>query len=192
MLTEADFQRAALHLDCPVSRVKAVCEVEAPGGGFDSTGAPRILFEAHRFAKLTGGKFNAAYPQLSSPVWNRRLYAAGATPDIRNGGEHLRLQAASSLNRAAALMATSWGRFQILGENYAACGFANLQDFINAMYAGESEQLDAFIEFIDNDPVKLKALREGDWALFARRYNGPAYAENQYDVKLAAADRRFA
>ena len=30
-------------------------------------------------------------------------------------------------------------------------------------------------------------LRNKDWAGFAKRYNGPAYAENQYDKKLEKA-----
>ena len=30
-------------------------------------------------------------------------------------------------------------------------------------------------------------LRNKDWAGFAKRYNGPSYAENQYDKKLEKA-----
>ena len=30
-------------------------------------------------------------------------------------------------------------------------------------------------------------LRERNWAKFARAYNGPGYAQNQYDVKLKQA-----
>ena len=191
MLTEDDFRRAAKQLDCPVANIKAVCEVEAPGGGFDKNGAPRILFEAHKFAKLTGGAFNVSFPNISSRVWDRKLYATGKDADARNAGEHLRMAAAGELNRNAALMSASWGRFQILGENFHACGFDTLQEFVNAMYAGESAQLDAFVEFIDNDQMKLNAIRTGDWKTFARLYNGPAYAENQYDIKLAAAARKY-
>ena len=33
----------------------------------------------------------------------------------------------------------------------------------------------------------LKALQSRKWADFARLYNGPAYKENLYDVKLARA-----
>ena len=33
-------------------------------------------------------------------------------------------------------------------------------------------------------------LHARDWAGFARRYNGPAYAKNRYDVRLAAAHAR--
>lgn len=192
MLSEDDFARAAFALDAPIAHIKAVCEVEAPGGGFDAEGRPRILFEAHRFAKLTGGVYNIKYANISSTFWNRQLYAKGADADARNAGEHSRLELAASLNRNAALMSTSWGRFQILGENFHACGFSTLQDFINAMYRGEGAQLDAFVNFIAGDRTKLAALRTGDWATFARLYNGPAYKANAYDAKLAQAAEKYA
>jgi hypothetical protein len=187
MITEEAFAKAAADLDAPVAYVKAVAAVESPTGGFDSKGQPFILFEAHRFAKLTGGTFNNSDPDISSATWNRALYARGPNVDARNTGEHARLAKAVRLNRRAALMATSWGRFQILGENYASCGFEELQDFINAMYESEDAQLAAFVEFIQSDKRKADALKAGDWATLARLYNGSAYRENKYDTKLAAA-----
>lgn len=187
MITEEAFAAAAKLLGAPIAHVKAVCQVEAPNGGFDDKGQPRILFEAHRFSKLTGGTFDQKYPSISSRAWDRSLYAKGPTADARNTGEHARLALAVTLNRRAALMSASWGRFQILGENYGGCGFDNLQDFINAMYDSEDAQLAAFVEFILTDKRKADALKTGDWKTFARLYNGPAYAENQYDTKLAAA-----
>lgn len=197
MLTTEAFQRAADTLKIPFARVKAVCQVEAPNGGFDAKGQPRILFEAHRFSKLTGGKYNQSHPDISSPRWDRTLYARGPNIDARNVGEHARLAKAVTLNRPAALMAASWGLFQILGENFSACGFDTLQDYINAMYKDEDAHLDAFVQYILNDKrthedtglTMLEALRKGDWASFARLYNGPAYRENKYDTKLAAAEK---
>ena len=37
-----------------------------------------------------------------------------------------------------------------------------------------------------------EALRKKNWAAFAKAYNGPGYAKNQYDTKLAAAYASFA
>jgi hypothetical protein len=33
------------------------------------------------------------------------------------------------------------------------------------------------------------ALRRGDWVTVAKLYNGTAYAQNRYDVRLAQAER---
>lgn len=190
-LTEADYQGAAAALRCSAAAVKAVCEVEAPDGGFDSNGLPRILFEGHKFSAATGGRFDTAYPTISYPKWTRQFYARGQTPDVRNAGEHLRLQQAAALDRDAALASASWGKFQILGANYRACGFPTLQAFINAVHAGEAEQLDAFVRFILHERLDDE-MREGRWEDFARRYNGPAYAQNAYHTKLPAAARKYA
>lgn len=183
-LQEADFARAAAALNCPIAAVKAVCQVEAPGGGFDAAGLPRILFEGHKFSSFTDRRFDEKYPTISYPQWTRKFYAKD------NAGEHLRLALAAGLDREAALKSASWGKFQIMGFNFAAAGFTTLQAFINAMYASEGAQLDAFIAFIKHEGL-ADELREQRWADFARRYNGPAYAANQYDTKLAKAFATF-
>jgi hypothetical protein len=188
-LTSESFARAAAALGCDVAAIRAVCEVEAPGGGFDATGQPRILFEGHLFSKATGGRFDASHPTISYPRWVRTFYATGPNADARNAGEHRRLQVAASLDRAAALQSASWGRFQILGSNWKGAGAASLQGFINAMYASEDAHLDAFVALIKSWGL-APTLRERRWADFATRYNGPAYAQNAYDTKLAAAYAR--
>ena len=176
-LTGQDFERAAGELDCSVAAIKAVCEVEAPRGGFLPSGDPTILFERHQFSKRTGSKFDISHPQIS----NRQ-------PGGYKGGqaEHDRLAEAASLDRPAALESASWGKFQIMGFNYASAGFENLQAFINAMYQSEGRQLDAFVSFIQHEGMAI-FLRDHRWADFARRYNGPNYAINKYDSKLAEA-----
>jgi len=188
-LTSESFARAAAALGCDVAAIRAVCEVEAPSGGFDAAGQPRILFEGHLFSKLTGGRYDATHPTISYPRWVRTFYATGPNADARNAGEHRRLQVATSLDRAAALQSASWGKFQILGSNWKDAGFASLQAFINAMYASEDAHLDSFVQLIKSWGL-APTLRDRRWADFAKRYNGPAYAQNQYDTKLAAAYAR--
>lgn len=184
-LTEADWQRAAQTLGVDVATIKAVAEVEASRSGFLADGRPKILFEAHQFSERTGGRFDRSHPGISSPRWNRDLYVGGA-------GEHTRLAEALALDRTAALESASWGRFQIMGFNHEAAGFANVDDFVAAMRQGEGRQLDAFVNFIRADAAMHRALQAHDWAGFAERYNGERYAENQYDTRLADAYRRHA
>lgn len=181
-LTETDWKSAADRLGVPVASVKAVAEVEATGSGFLPTGEPRILFERHKFSRHTGGKYDATHPHISNPVWGG--YG-------KESAQHGRLAQAVSLNRDAALKSASWGRFQILGENYRQAGFQSLQGFINAMYESEQAQLTAFANFILNDPRLLRALKAKDWPAFAARYNGPGYAKNRYDSKLAEAYQKW-
>lgn len=188
-----DLLRASVALAVPKAAIQAVCSVEAPGGGFDSSGEPIILFEGHKFSALTGGRYDASHPTISYPKWTRQFYSKGATSDIRNAGEHARLAEAVALDRDAALQSASWGKFQTMGSNYKAAGFVTLQGFINAMYTGEGQHLDAFVSFVKQDRggQTWKALQNavslGAWGPFASLYNGPAYRDNNYDTKLAAA-----
>ena len=95
-----------------------------------------------------------------------------------------------SLDGQAALESASWGRFQIMGFNFAACGYKSVMAFVRAMYESEGKQLDAFVAFIRHANLTA-ALREKRWADFARGYNGPGYAANSYDQKLQAAYEKF-
>jgi hypothetical protein len=182
-LKDLDYVVAAQMIGCEIGTIKAVRMVEAPKGGFLPNGKPVILFEAHLFSAATGRQYDLTHPDISSMKWNRKLYVGGA-------GEWVRLNLAIELNRSAALQSASWGMFQILGSNYKACGFATVDDFVNAMAESEKAQLMAFVKFIKMRGLDDE-LRNKNWAKFALHYNGPRYAENNYDVKLQTAYQKL-
>ena len=189
ILTDADFERAAKTLNCEVDAIKAVAEVEAAGQGFLSDGRPTILYEAHVFHRETGGKHTSAKDRngkaLSSVKWDRSLY--GAT----GAHQHHRYEEARKLNADAANKACSWGMFQILGQNHKVCGFDSSQAFVDAMWnGGAAAHLDAFVNFIKGNNL-APTLQAKNWKAFARAYNGPQYAVNKYDTKMAAAYNRL-
>lgn len=182
-LTEADYRRAAGRLQCDLAAIMAVAKVEAPKGPFLPDGRPPILFERHKFHRHTRGRFSRSHPDLSN-----------ATPGGYGAGgahQHDRLARAAALDREAALKSASWGAFQIMGENHAQAGHPTLQGFINAMYRSAAAQLDAFVSFNLADARLVQAIRGRMWATYARIYNGPAYRDNRYDEKLAAAYADF-
>ena len=178
-LTPADFERAARAIGCPVAAIRAVSDVESRGG-FLADGRPKILFERHVFRRQTGGRFDGAHPAISC-----------AAPGGYRGGaaEYDRLAEALACDRAAALRSTSWGAFQLLGCNHAAAGFPDVETFVAAMVSGEGAQLDAFVRFVRASRLDDELVR-CDWPGFARGYNGPDFARNRYDVRLAAAFTR--
>lgn len=184
-ITEEEFKKAADVIGCEVAVIKAVAKVESNGSGFNEDGTPKTLFEGHWFHKLTGGKYstNPAYKSISYKKWTRKWYGNEIV-------EKQRLDLAGSLDRDAALQSASWGAFQIMGFNYKLCGFKKIQEFINAMYKSEGEQLIAFIHFVKSKKLDDE-LRDKDWAKFAYYYNGSGYAINKYDEKMAAAYKVF-
>lgn len=163
---------------------KDILDLDGPGGFLDGPEMPKILFEAHIFSKLTGGKYDRHYPNISSAKWNRALYKAGQA-------EYLRLWEAMKLDQTAALKSASWGLFQIMGMNHGACGYATVQAFVEAMKQTEVKHLEACIAFCNHNNL-LRPLREGNWAKFAAGYNGSGYAANQYDKKLERANQKYA
>jgi hypothetical protein len=190
LLAPIDYQEAAARLGLPVAIIHAVSDVETSGSPFlaDGTGRSRILFEAHAFDGATGGRHRGAVDRhgvsLSSATWDRSLYGAS--------GEHqyARLEDAIALDREAALASTSWGAFQIMGSNHRICGYDTVEGFVAAMCAGERAHLDAFCAFIRSAGL-VRRLQDHDWAGFAEHYNGPGYAQNHYDSKLAEAYARL-
>ena len=183
-LSEADYQSAADRLGVDVATVKAIAEVESSRSGFLESGEPSILFEAHIFSRATGGAYNGTHPNISSSSWDRSLYGSSGQH------QHDRLASAVALDETAALESASWGAFQIMGFNHEGAGFDNVQDFVVAMRESESNQLDAFVSFVQSHPNMVTALRNQDWASFASAYNGPGYRENSYDTKIADAYER--
>ncbi|WP_375592108.1 N-acetylmuramidase domain-containing protein [Chitiniphilus eburneus] len=191
LLREADLQAAADRLGVPLASVKAVNQVESRGSGFLADGRPVILYERHIcFTRLQAAGepasvLAAAHPDLINA--QRGGYAGGAA-------EWLRLNNAARITGCGGIAreACSWGLFQVMGYHWQALGYASIAEFVQRMGASEGEQLEAFVRFVLADADLHKALKARRWAEFARRYNGPAYKTNLYDIKLQRAYEQFA
>ena len=204
MITEEQFAAGAATLRCEIATIKAVRQVESSGNGFLPDGRLATLFEGHQFwlqLKVAGfdpAKFIGAFPNYANVVykfWTRKWYLGGIREWDRINAA---LVVCKILNAtpALALNSASYGAFQIMGFNHKACGCTSAQDMITYMNKGEYEQLDCFLKYtlarkLDDE------LRNHDWAGFAKAYNGPGYKGNpattndDYDLKLAAAYKKF-
>lgn len=189
LLKQTDLVDAAEKLQVDIASVMAVNEVESLGSGFLRAGMPRILFERHIFHRqLRSRKIDTAPLQKRFPgIVNssRGGYVGGQS-------EYTRLAAAVEIHREAAYESASWGAFQIMGFHWQLLGFSSAQEFVDYVSVNEANQLDLFVRFIMADSALHKALQNKKWSTFARLYNGPAYADNMYDVKLARAYKRYA
>ena len=171
-VSEADYRAAAVELGCEVRSIKAVAETETKKSAFDIQQRPTILFEPAKFHFYSGHHFVRSHPNLQ--LVNKHY-----------GGYELqwkRFKEAYSLDANAAILGTSWGRFQIMGFNYREAGFSMVEVFLVAMCASEKTQLDAFVAFIKYNKNRLDGLRTKDWAEFAFYYNGPSYGD--YDLRM--------
>lgn len=153
----------------------AVASNESGMQGFDASGRVLVRFEKH--------------------VFKRELRKRGMAQATRAKVENLdgvrwaTLNAAMNIHEKAALRATSFGMFQIMGFNHKAAGFDSVMDFVTAQKKGVSYQLESFCAFVRHEGL-APLMQKNDFSGFARRYNGPAYAQNRYDSKLEQAQKR--
>ena len=188
MITEEQFKEAAQSIGCEVAAVKAVNDVESSGNGFVSAGRPKILFEGHIFWKQLQLVGIDPYSLLIGPGNENILYPHWDTALVKpfyKQDQYQRLEKAKSIHLEAALKSASWGAFQIMGFKHKACGYSTVEQFCMAQI-DEYLQLQAFCNYLRSTKLHLK-LKALDWKGFARGYNGPDYAKNQYDIKLHRA-----
>lgn len=193
-IDQSDYCLAANRVRLPVARIRAVDDTESAGSGFGKSKRPKILFEGHVFyAKLKrlglAQKAATMDPSICYPSWTKVHYIGGE-------GEYGRLAKAAQICRALgvsdglALMSASWGRYQIMGGNFVACGFNSVEQMVEAMFLDEDNHLEAFCEYIIENGLD-DLLRVGNYERFAARYNGPGYRRNAYHIKIPAAVRKF-
>ena len=188
-LTDSAIELAAEDLGVDVASIRTVSEVESAGGGFLSKGVPKILFERHVMNKRL----------VKNDLGLAARLGRDAIPELVNtktggykGGskEWVRLKKAMTFSYISAIESASYGRYQIMGYHWKALGYESAEEWLEQMCTSEDEHLNAFVRFIRKDSKLWGALKDKDWAGFARRYNGPGYAKNKYDIKLAAAYAR--
>jgi hypothetical protein len=180
-LTQNDYIEAAKLLRSDISNIMSVAENESLDGGFLPDGRPKILFERHKFRKYSNGRFDNSHPHLSNDAPGG--YKGGAA-------EWVRFEAAAKLNRKAAMMAISMGKFQIMGFNYKLAGFDSVEAFFEAMHVSEGEHLKAFCHFVINSGLDDE-LRKEDFVGFASGFNGKYHAKNNYAPRMEASDNKF-
>jgi|SRR5690242_16584988 len=184
-LADSDFGKLAQENDIEEAALRAVCDVEANGTAFYSSGALVCLYEPHVAFRNTSGKvrLDLVKAGIAYPDWKPGAYPKSSFPRID--------ECTQIAGAEVACKATSWGAPQILGKNYRACGFPSALAMVESFAASEANQIAGMIAFIKASPKMLAAFKAHDWMTFASRYNGPSYAKNGYHTKLAKAYQRW-
>lgn len=191
-LSQEQITRFAGENGLEIPTVRAVYAVEAAGIGFVGV-KPKILFEGHVFWRelqavgISPRTVAAGNSDILFPTFNPKSYRGGLA-------EYDRLERAERIHVHAARRSASWGLFQILGLHAEILGYTDVDAFVMAMSRSEADHLEAFGQFTAvtrrGGRSLLQWLQARNWKQFAAGYNGPAYAQNQYDLKLAEAYAR--
>ncbi|WP_314338435.1 N-acetylmuramidase family protein [Acinetobacter guillouiae] len=198
LLTESNLDVGAKRLGVPITVIKAIAEVETLGDGFLEDGRPKILFERHRMYFYLSQKLGKGIADLS--MKSQPSIVNTVTGGYRGGSaEYIRLSSAKLLDEECALQSASWGRFQLMGENWKDLGYPSVQDFVMQHYQSEALQFEAFLRFCEFksgtvDGKKwtlLNALQQENWHVVFTLYNGKNYKKLGYDAKFLRVMNRL-
>lgn len=198
LLKESDLIAGAKRLDVPVIVIKAIAEVETLGDGYLDNGKPKILFERHRMYFYLNQKYSKA---KANDLMSKHPNIVNTKTGGYHGGsaEYTRLSQAKHLDESCALQSASWGRFQLMGENWKALGYSSVQEFVAQHEQSESLQFEAFLRYcetksgeVDDKHWKLiDALRQENWHVVFTLYNGRNYKKLGYDSKFLRVMNRL-
>lgn len=169
-----------------MAAVRAIIEVESAGQGFGEDNRPIILYEPHVFYRLLGPgdeRDFAVENKIAYPKWGTLPY-----PKTQSR-RYEQVMFAMAIDMEIAFRSTSWGLGQTMGFNHRLCGYQNAVELVEGAKKSEGEQLMAMVRFIKGTRLDIHVQRK-DWAKFARGYNGPGFAKNLYDSKLATSYAR--
>lgn len=198
LLSASDLENGAKRLNVPVIVIKAIAEVETQGDGFLTSKRPKILFERHRmyfylsqkFGKTKANQLMKAHPNIINTAMGG--YRGGES-------EYIRLNQAIQIDEECALQSASWGRFQLMGENWKDLAYVSVQEFVLQHYQSEALQFEAFLRFCefksgtidDQKWTLLDALQQEKWHIVFTLYNGRNYKRLGYDTKFLQVMNRL-
>jgi hypothetical protein len=188
--TRIEIERVADRIGVEKAALLAIAEVESAGKAFAMVGGrkePLIRFEGHYFdrrlpvAKRAGARAAGLAEPKAGSVKNPASQAA----------RWALLARAAAIDHKAAHESVSWGLGQVMGAHWAWLGYADVDALVAEARAGVGGQAALMARYIDKAGL-TDAIRNRDWATFARGYNGPDYKRHGYDRKIAAAYARYA
>ncbi|MGD9001841.1 MAG: N-acetylmuramidase domain-containing protein [Anaerolineae bacterium] len=183
-------QRQADRLEIDPGVAVAVLRVESGGRPFGPDGRMIIRFENHIFHSRWGEDHPEAFAHHFAfnpnpgQLWKDHRWRPSPDGPWRSfhgdqNSEWEVLDFACTLDDTAARLSISMGGPQIMGFNYAALGYASVQQMFDAFAASERHQVDGFFGFVrSRGQAAIQALQSSDFNLFARFYNGFGQAEH--------------
>lgn len=197
-LKDAEIIAGAKRLGVDEIVIRAIAEVETQNSGFLDATRPVILFERHRMFFYLKEKYNLQKAKLLMAQYPNVVNTE--TGGYRGGScEYIRLNTAKLLDEECALQSASWGRFQLMGENWKVLGYSSVQDFVEQQYLSEGLQFEAFLRFCEwksgtvdgKKTTLLEALKTQNWHAVFSLYNGTNYKKLGYDTKFQRVMNRL-
>jgi hypothetical protein len=181
-VNDEQIQTLADWLGCSFNQLMAVANVESSGSGYDKYGRPKMLYERHKFSDFTHGLHDIEPWSNPDPggynedSWEKLGFAIGASI-------------------SDAFKSCSWGKFQVMGFWYPDMEFCSSLELAYSTVKSEYHQYFLFVRYIKmcflEDELLMVDTNPDHCRPFAKGYNGPAYEEGNYHVKIAEEMKRL-
>jgi hypothetical protein len=184
LIREDDYKNVSERLSIEVEVMKAIAKQESKRNSFWKKGQATILFERHKMWKHLKkiGKTENELKELKREYPKIVNSSAGGYGQYSD--QYEKLEVAKKINYSCALKSCSWGKFQVMGFNYAVA-FSSPEKMEKAVNMCELQQFKFFVGYIENTNGLLNAMKNKDWESIAEKYNGsswktinPDYANN--------------
>ena len=146
----------AAEAKIPVPVLRAIRSVESSGA------ANLVRFEPHLFNRFTQNRFQSQIPFTPDPQRGVSLQ--------RSETDRQAFERAARLDRNAAIRATSWGRYQVLGSHLLRLYPNNPVEAFDSAPSAVSDAL--LISWFTRSPRAQQAAAACDTEELAYRYNG--------------------
>lgn len=174
-LTKEEIIVLSKELNIEPALLHTVITVLSKKPSFHSSGNPTISFEGHLFWYQLKRRGKDPYKYIRNN--NDILYVKWTDKYHTKDEEWAKLNRAKNIHNDAAITATLWGAFQIIGHHYKRCGFNTPVEFMEYQCECVQNQIKSFIAYLkDNDFLNL--LINHQWSDFLKYYKSPGGISN--------------
>lgn len=189
-ITNNDIAALAKEIGCHPATLEAIAQVESSGFGWFPDGRIKLLCEKHKFYQYL--------PESMRAEAVRRGLARKAWISPKNGGykeqgsadqRYKIFEDMLAYHREAGFKSASYGTYQIMGFNYATCGFTSPEAMWEAFLDSEANQLEAFGNFLVKNGLRDE-LRLEQFEKIEEVYNGGGL-NGTYAAKMREASKKL-
>jgi hypothetical protein len=165
--------------------LEAITMVESNSSGFGLENKLKIRVEAHLLLDENYGDPEAftghfqAGPNYSGFI-KRTTGEWYDYHKMGQTGEWNAFELARSINPELAMLNTSMGSSQVMGFNHKRIGYETVQQMWNSFNRSEGNHIYGITNYILSDPQLIKAVKNKDWKVIGKLYNGSERAGEKY------------
>lgn len=179
------YEKESKRIGVETAMMLSIAKQESKRESFYKEGQATILFERHKMWEYLMKDLKKSKEEL------KKLKAADpAIVNDNSGGygkyseQYEKLEKAKKIDYNTAVKSCSWGKFQVMGFNYAVA-FSSPKEMEKSVNLCEIQQFYFFIGYLEKTNGIIDAMKNKNWELIAAKYNGskwktynPDYATN--------------